>query len=352
MSTRPTFKQIDAVGSFVEACEELEREPFFGPDEKLSIKDDGRITTYTLGDRFHFRSALISFRRIWMPDEPSHLHNIARIIVSFDDLKPISGFLDYHVQQIKTAEDSPRSFGSLTLKSRRVVDLCLNTVFAHGGLVGKNKRAEFEAAVAAGGHAPFEYAFRFLVRSIGMAYRNISKLVARPVLAAWKSAGLTTSFRVGSAFGIKRREVTSEGHILIRRGSSEFYSDETFEKRFSRFLDRHIYDGLKFVLERSESEFGTLLLAVLRANTIEAVLEYCGVKVNLMDRMPLDSPPTGRSLRGWIQVRPCIPSFLHDPGTWTRAAIYEGPVMETDRLGIQYLNDALKHFKSGLTEEQ
>ena len=61
----------------MEACAELDREPFFGPDEKRVLTVEGDRISCILGDRFHFRSALISFRRIWMPKEPSHVHSVA-----------------------------------------------------------------------------------------------------------------------------------------------------------------------------------------------------------------------------------------------------------------------------------
>src|SRR6266404_4587645 len=77
-----TQKDVDAVASFVEATNELNLEPFFGKDEQFSFSGmpgDGPAT-FHLGDRFHFRSALISFRRIWMPTEPSHWDNVISIL--------------------------------------------------------------------------------------------------------------------------------------------------------------------------------------------------------------------------------------------------------------------------------
>ena len=75
-----TQNDVDSVASFVEAASELDLEPFFGKDEQFSFSGTPQgPSTFYLGDRFHFRSALISFRRIWMPSEPSHWRNVVEI---------------------------------------------------------------------------------------------------------------------------------------------------------------------------------------------------------------------------------------------------------------------------------
>ena len=83
MTDKPNIAQqdVDAVASFVEASNELDVEPFFGKDEDFSFNGpaDGPATFY-LGDRFHFRSALISFRSYTMPFEPSHWRNVVEIL--------------------------------------------------------------------------------------------------------------------------------------------------------------------------------------------------------------------------------------------------------------------------------
>jgi hypothetical protein len=66
MSRTINQKDVDRVASFVEACFELGKEPFWGKDEKLGFQGAEDRWTFTFGDRFHFRSALISFRRLFM----------------------------------------------------------------------------------------------------------------------------------------------------------------------------------------------------------------------------------------------------------------------------------------------
>src|SRR5439155_19154224 len=150
MTDTPAIAQedVDAVASFVEAANELDLEPFFGKDEQFSFSGmpgDGPAT-FHLGDRFHFRSALISFRRIWMPTEPSHWENVIRILTCAGMPLEISNSASMQRDLVKTL--ITRDAGFLKgITAREVIELWLNTVFAHGGIEGRNKRRDFETAV-------------------------------------------------------------------------------------------------------------------------------------------------------------------------------------------------------------
>jgi len=164
--TAPSQREVDCVASLVEACGELEREPFFGKDEKLGSRTGpGNATTYAMGDRFHFRSALISFRRIWMKHEASHWENVVKILRQSNFPSAIVVFADHEATEIaaKCAQES----WPTRMNSKVVINLWLNTVFAHDGLTGTTRRADFETAVAMYGHAQFEYAFRLSVKFFG-----------------------------------------------------------------------------------------------------------------------------------------------------------------------------------------
>src|SRR5262249_13351287 len=96
-------KEVDRLASFIEACGELEKEPFFGRDEKLSFRSAGQVSTFTFGDRFHFRSALISFRRLWMPREPSHWEKVVSVLKSPELPYGVGEFAKHHAQRIIAA---------------------------------------------------------------------------------------------------------------------------------------------------------------------------------------------------------------------------------------------------------
>ncbi len=191
-------KCVDQVASFVEACAELKIEPFFGKDEKLSFRSSGNRWTFTFGDRFHFRSALISFRRLWMRTEPSNWEEVVEILKSPDLPQGTTLSAEYHEKNIRAVIRREAHWLNLKMPSERIIDLWLNTVFAHGGLEGKNKRSDFEATVDQYGHAAFEFCFRSLVREIGHEFLNISSMAAKPALDFYsQNKGLTPSSELG-----------------------------------------------------------------------------------------------------------------------------------------------------------
>lgn len=268
----PTQSDVDSVASFVEACCELEREPFFGKDEKLGSRTGpGNATTYTMGDRFHFRSALISFRRIWMAKEASHWEGVIKILRRTDLPSEIVSFADHEATEI--AAMCARESWPTKLNSKAVINLWLNTVFAHDGLTGQTKRADFESAVATYGHAQFEYAFRLSVKFLGGHFMNLSRLAAQAALEHYRAAHrLKPSFKMGAAFGNRRRERTADGHVIIRQSSTEFFTEETIEERFARVLERRTHADIKFLFDHLESTPTERLRATLRAQSVAELL--------------------------------------------------------------------------------
>ena len=124
-------KCVDQVASFVEACAELKNEPFFGKDEKLSVRSSGNRWTFTFGNRFHFRSALISFRRLWMPTEPSNWVEVVEILKNPDLPKGTTLSAEYHEKNIRAVISREAHWLNLKMPSSRIINLWLNTVFAH-----------------------------------------------------------------------------------------------------------------------------------------------------------------------------------------------------------------------------
>jgi hypothetical protein len=337
----PTQHQVDCIASFVEACGELEREPFYGKDEKLGAQTGRAGDTYIMGDRFHFRSALISFRRIWMPTEASSWSDVVDILGKTGLPSGISGFAASEAKQI--TQLCAQAAHPVKQSAKTVIDLWLNTVFAHGGVDGKKKaktrRADFEAAVKTYGHAAYEYAFRLSVKWLGIHFMNLSRLSAKPALAHFQTThGLEPSFKIGAAFGIRRRERTPDGHIIIRQGSSEFFSEETMQERFERVLERHTHQNLKFVFDHLDVTKTRLLRAVIRADSFPTLIGL---------------------LEGELRIKAMASAeFVEAPGLWASAGlagrrinVYLDNVVETHPAGAPALDTALAAFRRELIEE-
>ena len=77
----PSQEEIDSVASYILAVDELKDEPFFSRDEPRTISSMGtKYQSFRLGDRFHFRSALITFRRIWMKGDAENFDRVCNIL--------------------------------------------------------------------------------------------------------------------------------------------------------------------------------------------------------------------------------------------------------------------------------
>jgi len=229
------------------------------------------------------------------------------------------------------------------MKAKLVIDLWLNTVFAHGGLDGRKKartrRGDFEAATVTYKHAPFEYAFRASVKSIGNHLMNISRLAARPALESYRTAhNLTPSFRIGAAFGIRRRERTQEGHLIVRQGSSEFFTEETLEERFTRVLARDAHRTLKWVLNPLDATKAELLRAVLRATSLSELLSLLDGEFRIV---PMASDE--------LVERPGLRASTGLMGR--RVNIYLDNVVETHEAGAAALRQMLSIFKKELLHD-
>jgi hypothetical protein len=339
MSEPLTQINLDQVASFVEGCAELEREPFFGKDEKLSFQSAGNRWTFTFGDRFHFRSALVSFRRLWMKTEPSNWETVVSILKQPGLPQLVSSFAEHHEQMIRAILSREMHMLKLNMRSNRIIDLWLNTVFAHTGLEGRNKRHDFEAAVDQYGHAVFEFCFRSLVREIGFEFLNICNLAAKPALdSVVQTAGMSPSFRIGAAFGAKRREKTREGHLIVREGSSEFFSEETLEEKFARVLERHENREVKFVFKHLDASVNELLRGTLARLTLANILNSIEGKLEIRS-LKLGELAERQGFRAcWAIQR----SPIH---------IMEDCVVITDELGVKVLDEKLEKFRQQLLKD-
>jgi len=339
MSNTIDPKTVDQVASFIEACSELQKEPFFGKDEKLSFRSSGNRWTFTFGDRFHFRSALISFRRLWMRTEPSNWEEVVKILKSPDLPREIVLSAEFHERNIRAVISRDGHLLKLKMASDRIIALWLNTVFAHGGLEGKNKRGDFEVTVDQYGHAVFEFCFRSLVREIGHEFLNLNSMVAKPALEFYsRNAGLSPSFQIGAAFGESRREKTKEGHLINREGSSEFFSEETLEERFTRISSRYENREIQFILKNLDVGVSELLRATLRSSSLSQLLESIDGRLEIKT-LEFGELKPGDNFRGsW--------AIGH-----SRMDVLDECVVVTGEAGVKALDLALGKFRAQLLKD-
>ena len=274
--------------------------------------------------------------------EPSSLNRVLSILSECGLPDLYMQFAKHHAGEVRRILSEVHHVPNMEMPAERIINLWLNTVFAHGGIEGANRRLDFENAVAKFGHARFEFCFRSLVRFLGFEYINIANLVAKPALDhIHRELGLNPSFKIGSAFGIKRKEKTAEGHIIIREGSSEYFSEETFEDRFSRIAQRQENGELAFVLKNLDRPTTELLRGVLTSTSIGELISNLGggLTVEPTDLHKLPNLPGFRASGGVTNGR-----------TSSRVNVCDDCQVRTDDNGVEGLNHALSSFKRQLLE--
>jgi hypothetical protein len=108
-------------------------------------------------------------------------------------------------------------------------------------------------------------------------FRALSNDAAKPGLVFFRDElELEPSFRIGAAFGTKRKEVTKVGELIIRQASSEYFSEETFEQRFHRILKRRHFDNLGFILRQFDRTSVEILRALFTATSFSDFLVKLG----------------------------------------------------------------------------
>jgi hypothetical protein len=232
------------------------------------------------------------------------------------------------------------------MSGERIVELWLNTVFAHGGIEGKNRRTDFESAVNQFGHGAFEWSFRYVVKWIGNGFLDISNSAAKPALAFYQTNySLSPSFKITAAFGTRRKENTPEGHLIIREGSTEYFSNETFEQRYVRILNRDEHHDLQYIFQFLDCTVTEMLRAILSTNSLAAMLNVLegGLEIQRFDNLTEIKSAHLKTL-SWVSATRNFPQSqfpIH---------VYEDRIVVTNEKGLAVAEKLLTHFRMQLLE--
>jgi uncharacterized protein (DUF1684 family) len=282
----PSQLEIDLLAVFIETAEELRHEPFFDLYENTRYStQDKKLYVIEFGDRFHLRSALIPFRRMWRNGEDSYYADILDLIVKYEpNAAPAAASFRSTHERLETKPALPPH---VTLPGKEVVDGWLYSVFVHTNLKrsrtrpGDYDRRIFEQNVKAFGHAWYEYAFRETVRSAGWTYFQIVDWLAQPLFNRWRAAKYEPSFQISYAFGTAKREKMPDGTVIIRRSSSLYGVDETLIQKFFRLLRR--FSNLKDIFKSLRMSDEELLKRFVEARSIRELIKAAGFEFHLAD---------------------------------------------------------------------
>lgn len=350
--SKPTQHELDSLAAFIEAAEELQQEPFFGPDEKRTLGNDGKQYYCALGDRFHFRSALVSFRRIWLNEEASNFYKICNIINKYCREELCVKFWMPTIRDQHQRTEAARTMDTNSLRKKDIVDLWLNAVFAHNNIAQKSRqpkrldRMDFERYARDSGYAFFEYSFRVAVWEFGLCYLNLLRCIAGPILNHWKEKhGMAPSFEIGAPFGGGMEEITKDGVKITRKASTQYWNPETPEQKLQRLLVRQQFTRLGDILRLMQVP--NLFDIVTKADNYEDCLKLCGFefeRVAEIDRKKVRQDMVDQ------RALALIPCHRHPPPDFD-SVIYIGKHIVTQQGAIDFFENQFKKLKQLLAQE-
>lgn len=342
--TQPDQHEVNCLAAFIEAVEELEHEPFCGEDDKSVYSMRGSQVTARFGDRFHFRSALVTFRRIWLKEEASNFNFICNLVERYE---PSSILTTTGRDQFRMHTNM--RWGRIPLTSGEVVDLWLNAVFAHTNLRRTKKpqwrdRVDFDKLVETHGHAMLEFICRTTVRAVITAAFNVVR-EARWALDRWeKDYQLRPEFVIGAPFGRNQRETTKAGHTVIRTASTEHLGHETELQRFERILARDRFRSLKSILDCVGEDREKLAAAVRRSNSYEQTLTELGYVFDLRAELDLRKNPV--RVGPEHGVRAALPWLQIETGVIHVTLVAFEPCVITTHTAVEFFNAKFAELKA------
>jgi hypothetical protein len=292
-------EEIDAVALYVEAAEELRNEHFFSEDEHIILSGINPSCPFpeqaTFGLPEHLKSALAPFRRLWMRTELTHFGKVHGILCRECPEEPLRNYiksLGRAFREAKRRWSVPPGLATTAIKPEGIIDIWLNTRFAHVGSsarAGEFERQDFDKLQASIGAARFEFLFRLTVREIGVIFINLLP-VAMAALAYWKEReGKAPSVSIATPFGGHGTQKAADGSWISRNAPTQ----ETLDQKLQRLLKRQRFDHLRTFIElllpRCHEEDVKLCLSartVVDCETIQVLMDRLQIDIENLEGMP------------------------------------------------------------------
>ena len=164
-------------------------------------------------------------------------------------------------------------------------------------------------------------------------------------LIFWHDRGLTPSFSIGAPFGAKRKEVTAEGHIILRKASTRYYGSESLESIVQRICKRNNNGNINFVLSHLEIPVLDLAKHLVFSTSLAEFLSSSGTHIMIVDESKINFPgPASGGAKAF--------SAFYDTETHQQAKVMiQNGVITTTDLGSKLLERSLLSLKKEIKED-
>jgi hypothetical protein len=253
MARQLSQAEIDNIGKFLAVADELCQEPFFSPDSHDRLYPKSGTATADHGQFGHpafLKSAILPFRKLWMPTEPCAFEEIRDLIYEIFPTSALLQGLHYWFYEDHQRTLNRQVFNEGKIKTvGETIDIWINTQAAHTGQRPQGKRMlgeytvrDFDDALKLNGRPKFEFEFRVGLKCVSSSFSGFYKDVAAPLFSFLKSSGHQPSFDVMVAMSHGAYPKAAE-HIRIK---DYFWhlDKETPEETFGRLLERQDFGNM------------------------------------------------------------------------------------------------------------
>lgn len=253
MARQLSQTEIDNIGKFLAVADELCQEPFFSPDSHDWLYPKSEIATVDHGQFSHpafLKSAILPFRKLWMPTEPCAYEKIRDLIYAIFPTSELLQGLRYwfYEDYLRTLDRRVFEQGKIQTVGE-TIDIWINTQAAHTGQRPKGKGMQgnytvrdFDDALKLNGRPKFEFEFRVGLKCVSSSFSALYKDVAAPLFSFLKSCGHQPGFEVMVAMSYGAYPKAAE-HIHVK---DYFWhlDKESSEETFDRLLERQDFGNL------------------------------------------------------------------------------------------------------------
>jgi hypothetical protein len=237
------------------------------------------VTRANVPDPSDRDSFVLSFRRIWMQEEPSNFYNVVKILKRrVPHWEPI--LEDRRARYFRARSEFFALPADPALSPETTIDVWLNTRLAHVKTKPSGKRftrEDFDTWSKKLGEAKFEFLFHCALFDIAIAMVNVQPFAEDLMNNLWKQQGRAPSFPFDrrQASG---DEVLSDGAV-ISRSTPGRRKPETLIEKFDRIRNRNAFKFVNYLFEALEAEPEQLLKGIQAAESFEAFAGFIGYVV-------------------------------------------------------------------------
>lgn len=280
----PDQAAIDSVAHYSEAAIELRLSTFLDEDtHQATLTTSGGEFSAHLADDHVLSNFLFPFRRIWMQKEPSNFARVRNVLVRNAAEGPTQNLLTYcHTEHKRTCSTwFPHPIVPYGLSPQGVVDLMLNTRYAHAGAKQKGKlsRVDLERYQQSIGAETLEWLFHTTLQSLSLTFISMGD-IAVSALDHWARTGLgRPSFKLNIPAPLVGLEIEIKPPSKITRVTPGWTPEvESDKQRVGRYLRRRRFVNLVRLLELLSIPKDRLFQLICTAKNADDLIELVGVK--------------------------------------------------------------------------